>query len=193
VGQESWWLMSKLDWKHGRWGPDAETDLIFKAMRGWADRSGDWIDYYRFSSQYTSVDPVYDEASGEGRIYSPRVRIKTLHNTLIFGENQNTDMGFYFNDSLETIIAFDQFANVVMSYPDILASDFTKDRIYYNQKVFRVLSVNPRGKIQQRPTIIHISSTQLKPDELVDDQIFAQWSQPVNGLTLNNPGIAVLT
>lgn len=185
--------MSRLDWKRGRWNADTETDLIYKAMRGWADLAGDWIDYYRFNSEYTSLDPIYDEASGQGRIYEPRVRIKVLHNTLVFGENQNTDMGFYFNDTLETIVAFDQFANVVMSYPDILASNFTKDRIYYNQKVFRVLSVNPRGKIQQRPTLIHISSTQLKPDELVDDQIFAQWSQPTEGATLNNPGIATLT
>lgn len=169
--------MGRLDWKKGRWSADQETDRIYKAMRGWRDTSGDWIDYFRYNSAATIIDDIYDEATGEGRVYYPRVRIPVLHNILIYGENENTDMGFYYNDTLETICAFDQFAGVVFGYPDILVGDFLKDRIYYNQKVFRVLSVNPRGKIQERPTIIHISSTQLKPDELVDDQIFAQWSQ----------------
>lgn len=181
--------MGRLDWKKGRWSADTETDAIYKGMRGWADLAGDWIDYYRFDAESTTIDDIYDEANGKGRIYKPRVRVRTIHNTLVYGENQNTDMGFYYNDTLETIIAFDQFADVVMSYPEILTGDFLKDRIYYNQKVFRVLSVSPRGKIQQRPTLIHISSTQLKPDELIDDTIFAQWSQPVEGHTLNNPTI----
>lgn len=170
--------MGRLDWKHGRhFNADAETDRIYKAMRGWRDVSGDWIDYYRYNSASTQIDNVYDEATGQGRVYYPRVRIPTLHSVLIFGDNENTDMGFYFNDTLETTIAFDQFSGVLFNYPDILVGDFLKDRIYYNQKVFRVLSIEPRGKIQERPTLIHISSTQLKPDELVDDQLFVQWSQ----------------
>lgn len=169
--------MGRLDWKRGRFNADSETDRFYKAMRGWRDVSGDWIDYFRFNYANTILDDVYDEATGAGRLYFPRVRIPVLHNVLIFGDNQNTDMGFYFNDTLETIIAFDQFAGVVFNYPDILVGNFLKDRIYYNQKIFRVLQIEPRGKIQQRPTTIHISSTQVKPDELVDDTLFNQWSQ----------------
>lgn len=169
--------MGRTDWKKGRWSADQETDRIYKAMRGWRDVSGDWIDYFKFDQASTIIDPIYDEATGEGRVYLPRMRIPVLHNTIVFGDNQNTDMGFYFNDTLETICAFDQFAGVVYNYPDILVGAFLKDRIYYNQKVFRVTQIEPRGKIQERPTTIRISSTQLKPDELVDDQIFSQWSQ----------------
>lgn len=102
-----------------------------------------------------------------------------LHVTIIPGENQNTDMGFYFNDTLSIICAFDQFTRTGMDYADVLQGNYLKDRVYYNQKVFRTLSMTPRGKIQQRPTNIAIECTQMKPDELVQDTAYAPWSQPV--------------
>lgn len=168
--------MARIDWKKGRWTADQETDRIYKAMRGWRDVSGDWIDYYRYNEAATVIDPIYDEATGAGRIYGSRTRVPVLHVVLIVGDNENTDMGFYFNDTLEVICAFDQFTGVGMDYAEVKTGDYLKDRIYYNQKIFRVVQIQPRGKIQQRPTLIHISATQLKPDELVDDTLFAQWS-----------------
>lgn len=172
-------VMSRLDWKNGRWMADVETDLIYGAMRGWRDVSGDWVDYYKFNAAGTIVDDIYDEAIGAGRVYSPAVRIPVLHVTLTPGDNQNTDMGFYFNDTLNIICAFDQFIKTGMDYADVLQGNYLKDRVYYNQKVFRVLSMTPRGKIQQRPTMVAIDCTQLKPDELVDDTQFMPWAQPV--------------
>jgi hypothetical protein len=170
--------MSRLDNKRGRWTSDVETDQIYIAMRGWQGVAGDWIDYYKFNAPATSIDNIYDEAIAPGRQYETRVRIPVLHATIIAGENENTDMGFYFNDTLVIICAFDQFTKTGMDYADILQGDYLKDRIYYNQKVFKVLSMNPSGKIQQRPTMIRIEATQLKPDELVSDTQYAPWSQP---------------
>ena len=171
--------MSRLDNKIGRWTADVETDQIYTAMRGWRQVSGDWIDYYRFNAPATVIDDIFDEAVGEGRVYYPRIRIPVLHATIVAGENQNTDMGFYFNDTLVVIVAFDQFTRTGMDYADVLQGNYLKDRIYYNQKVFRTLSMVPSGKIQQRPTMIRIVATQLKPDELIDDTQYAPWSQPV--------------
>ena len=172
--------MSRLDWKNGKFTADNETDQIYTAMAGWRDVSGDWIDYFRLNASATQIDDIYDEAVGQGRIYYPAVRIPVLHVTLIPGDNQNTDMGFYYNDTLTIYVAFDQFTKTGMDYADVLEGNFLKDRVYYNQKVFRVLSMTPSGKIQERPTTIEISCTQLKPDELVNDTQDAPWSQPVN-------------
>jgi hypothetical protein len=172
--------MSRLDWKNGRWMADVETDQIYMAMRGWRDVSGDWVDYYRFDSVSTQLDPIYDEATGAGRIYSAAVRIPVLHVTLVPGENENTDTGFYYNDTLSIICAFDQFIRTGMDYADVLEGNYLKDRVYYNQKVFRVLAMSPKGKIQERPTMVGIDCTQLKPDELIDDTGFVPWSQQVN-------------
>jgi hypothetical protein len=169
--------MSRLDWKRGRFSADQETDRVYKAMRGWRDTSGDWLDYYRFDYASTVLDTVYDEAVGQGRIYKPRVRVPVLHVTVIYGENQNTDMGFYFNNGLHIICAFDQFTGVGMDYADIQNGNYLKDRIYYKQNVYRTIQMEPSGQIQERPTMVSIDATQLKPDELVDDKIFAQWSQ----------------
>src|SRR5215469_715695 len=68
-------IISRLDYKIGRWTADVETDQIYIAMEGWRQVSGDWIDYYRFNADATIVDNIYDEATGQGRIYSPPFRI----------------------------------------------------------------------------------------------------------------------
>lgn len=175
--------MSRLDWKNGRWMADVETDQIYGAMRGWRDVSGDWVDYFKYDASATLVDDIYDEAVGKGRVYKLAVRIPVLHVTLTPGDNQNTDMGFYYNDTLTIVCAFDQFVRTGMDYADVQQGNYLKDRVYYNQKVFRVLSMTPRGKIQERPTMVAIECTQLKPDELVDDQQFMPWSQPSTTFT----------
>lgn len=175
--------MSRLDGKKGRWTSDVETDQIYVAMKGWQQVAGTIVDYYRFNSLATQVDNIYDEATGDGRLYFPRVRVPVLHATIVAGENENTDMGFYFNDTLTILCAFDQFTKTGMDFADVLQGNYLKDRIYYNQKVFRVLAMNPSGKIQERPTMIRIDATQLKPDELIDDTQYAPWSQPVPTVT----------
>jgi hypothetical protein len=171
--------VSRLDGKRGRWTADVETDQIYTAMEGWRQTSGDWVDYYKFNAPSTTMNSIYDEANEQGRLYFPRIRIPVLHATVIAGENQNTDKGFYANDTLVVLCAFDQFVKSGMDFADVLQQNYLKDRIYYNQKVFRVLSMNPSGKIQERPTMIRVDATQLKPDELVEDSQFAPWSQPV--------------
>jgi hypothetical protein len=177
--------VSRLDAKRGKWSADTETDQIYMALEGWRQVSGDWVDYYRFNAPATEIDNIYDEATGQGRLYFPRVRIPVLHATIVAGENENTDMGFYFNDTLVILCAFDQFTKTGMDFADVLQGNYLKDRIYYNQKVFRTLMMNPSGKIQERPTMIRIEATQMKPDELVDDTAFMPWSQPV--LTVTTP------
>ena len=168
--------MGRLDWKRGRWSADQETDRMFKAMRGWRDVAGDWLDYYRFDQGATQIDPIYDEATG-GRIYNSPVRLPCLHVTSIKGENENSDMGFYYNDTLSAVISFEQFTGVGMSHADILNGDYLNDRVYYDQRIYRVTQLAVRGQIQQRDIIVGLDATQMKPDELVDDPQFSQWSQ----------------
>ena len=168
--------MARVDWKKGRFNSDSETDRMYKRMRGWRDVRGDWLDYYHLNEAGTSVDPIYDEATAPGRVYFPRVRVPVLHVTVQYGDNENTDMGFYFNNTLEALCAFDQFTGVGMDYADVKDGNYLKDRIYYKHEIYRVTQIVPKGQIQERPTLISISATQLKPDELADDALFAQWS-----------------
>lgn len=168
--------MSRLDWKRGRFSADLETDRIFKGLRGWRDVNGDWLNYYRFDSAATQLDPIYGEAIGTGRMYKSPVRMPCLHVTHLRGANENGTAGFYTNDDLDATIAFDLFLQMGMSYADIDTQNYLKDRVLYDTKVFRVTNIAVRGQIQERDIIVGLTATQCKPDELVDDQQFKQWS-----------------
>lgn len=168
--------MGRMDWKKGKNSPDRETDNIFRGLQGWQDVNGDWLDYYRYDEESTDIHPVYNEATGAGRIYKAPVRVPCLHITHLEGANQNTGYGFYTNDDLSATIAFDRFIQMGMTYADIETENYLRDRILYERKVFRVTQLSIRGQIQRRDILVGLTATQAKPDELVDDQLFAQWS-----------------
>jgi hypothetical protein len=168
--------MSRMDFKQGRFSADQETDRMFRGMRGWRDVNGDWMDYYRFDADATQVHPVYGEVIGQGRIYKPPVRMPCLHVTHLRGANENGTAGFYTSDDLDATIPFDLFLQMGMNYADIDTQNYLKDRVLYDTKVFRVTNIAVRGQIQERDVIVGVTAAQCKPDELVDDATFAQWS-----------------
>lgn len=167
--------MGYMDRKKGRFSADQETDRMFQGMRGWQDVNGDWLSYYRYDTANTVVDPVYGESIG-GRKYEAPVRVPCLHVTHIEGPQDNAPMGAYSNDDIDATIAFDLFMQMGMTYADIETNRYLKDRIIYERKVFRVTQLAIRGQIQRRDTIVGLTATQCKPDELVDDPQFSQWS-----------------
>lgn len=167
--------MSRADWKRGRFNADYETDKMFQGLRGWRDVNGDWLNYYRFNEDATTKN-FYGESTGSGRQYLAPVRVPCLHVTHLEGANDNARDGFYTNDDLDAIIAFDLFIQMGMSLADIETQRYLKDRVLYERKVFRVTQLAIRGQIQRRDTIVGLTATQCKPDELVDDAMFKQWS-----------------
>lgn len=168
--------MARVDRKRGRLNTDQATDSILHAMRGYAENQGDWITYYRFDASSTVMDPVYDEAIGQGLLYLPPVRVQCVHVIHVEGANENSDRGFYYNDDLDAKIAFDLFLEAGMTMADIQTGNYIKDRVLYDRKLFRVTQLAVEGQVQERDIIIGLSATQLKPDELVNDTQFADWS-----------------
>lgn len=167
--------MSRLDWKRGRFNADNETDRMFQGLRGWRDVNGDWLNYYRYNASATTSN-IYGESTGQGRVYLSPVRVPCIHVTYMPGANDNAEYGFYTNADLDAIIAFDLFTQMGMTLADIETQLYLKDRVLYERNVYRITQIAVRGKIQERPTIVGITATQCKPDELVDDAQFAQWS-----------------
>lgn len=175
--------MSRIDYKRGRFNPDQETDAIFGAMRGWQSVDGDWVNYFRFDEAHSEIHPIYDEPTGGGLMWLAPVRVEALHVTHVQGANEDSDRGFYYNDDLDVTVPFDLFIQAGMSMADIDTGNYLKDRVVYDRKVFRIKSISIRGQMQQRDIIVGITGTQLKPDELVWDQQFAQWA-PGGAMTL---------
>jgi hypothetical protein len=168
--------MARIDRKRGRINVDQSTDKMFQAMRGYAEVNGDWLTYFRYDDARTVSDDVYDEATGNGLIFKPPVRFQCLHVTHVEGGNEDSDRGFYYNDDLDATIAFDLFLQAGMEMADIQTGNYIKDRVLYDRKLFAVKQLAVQGQVQQRDIIVGLSATQLKPDELVNDVMFADWS-----------------
>ena len=146
-------------------------------MEGWRKSFGDVLRYYRYDSSASQMDPVYDEAVGAGRQYFPPLAVPCQHVTHLMGENEYGEYGMYYNDSLTGYISFSAFTGVGLTYADIETGNYLDDRVVYDRKVFRVTQLLIQGQIQQRDIIILLRASQMKPDELVDDPEFANWSQ----------------
>ena len=139
-------------------------------MRGWRDVWGDEVDYWHLDPGASASDDVYDEAIGVGRVFTGPTRLPVMHVVHGRGPNENGQTGFYYNDNLSFQVAFDLFVQSGMTLVDIDTGMYLKDRLVYDQKAFRVTKISPMGKIQRRPTVISIEATQIKSDELRDDQ-----------------------
>jgi hypothetical protein len=163
--------------KGGRFNTDAETLRMFDGMRGWENAYGDYILYFELNSQQTQYDDVYNEAIGVGRVYNNPIRLPCLHVTHMRGENENGEVGFYYNDDLTATVSSQMFQTSGMILARVDTGEYMRDRLVYDQKVFRVTKLSVLGQIQERDTIISIEATEVKPDELVDD---ADWSQYTN-------------
>lgn len=179
-----------MDYKRGRFNPDYETDKILGALDGFQAVDGDWADYYRFDSTLSQMDDVYDEPTGTGLAYLAPVRIQAIHVEHVEGANEDSENGFYYNDDLAAIVAFDKVLQAGMDYADIMTGNYIKDRMVYDRKVFRVRQISIRGQMQKRDIIVAISATQVKPDELVWDAQFAQWA-PGGAYTTNGPPLEI--
>lgn len=168
--------MGRIGWKGGRFNVDYETSEIYRGLRDWQRWTGDQVHYFRFAYDQSSVDPVYGEAnSPNGRIYFGPNLIPALHVIHVEGDNENTENGFYFNDSAHITLSFDQLKRTGLERMDLDTQNYLKDRFVYDTKVFRVTNVQILGQIQQKDIIVTIDGTQVKPDEMVNDLQFAQY------------------
>lgn len=145
-------------------------------MEGWRDTTGDFIRYYKYNEAGSEMDPVYDEATGTGRAYFAPLVVPCQHVIHVDGENEYGEYGMYYNDSLAATISFAAFTGVGLRLADIDNGTYLDDRVLYDRKIFRVTQLLVRGQIQQRDIIIALQGSQMKPDELVDDTVFAEWS-----------------
>ena len=101
--------------------------------------------------------------------------MQCIHVIHVEGANENSDLGFYYNDDLDAKIAFDLFLQAGMKMADIETGNYMKDRVLYDRKLFRVTQFAIEGQVQQRDIVVGLAATQLKPDELVNDSMFAAW------------------
>lgn len=179
--------MARIDWKRGRWGAEVETQQIADALRGYQPAFGDQISYFRFDLSRSVKDSIYDEAISTGRAFNGPVDIPVLHVIHDFGENTLEDAGLYTNDEIQVTCGFRQLSRTGLTHVDLRNGRYLRDRLAYDDKLFRVLGMSVHGQIVRSDIIITIRATQLKSDEIADDAMFRQYVQDPNRLGATGP------
>lgn len=179
--------MARIDWKRGRWGAEVETQQIADALRGYQPAFGDQISYFRFDLSRSVEHNVYDEATGTGRAFDGPVEVPVLHVIHDFGGNTLEEGGLYSNDEMEVVCGFRQLSRTGLTHADLRNGRYLRDRIAYDDKLFRVLEINVSGQIVRSDIVVSIRATQLKSDEIVDDQMFRQYVTDPNRLGATGP------
>ncbi|WPH58275.1 hypothetical protein SEA_LUCKYSOCKE_83 [Streptomyces phage LuckySocke] len=168
--------MSRIGWGAGRFNVDFETQEIYKGLRDWQRQTGDQAEYFRFAYEQSGKDPVYGEATGQGRVFFGPLLIPALH--VVHTESAVEEMpeGFTYHDRIHVTCSYDMLKRVGLSKMDIQTQNYLKDRVVYDNKVFRVYNVQILGQIQQKDIIVTFDGVQLKPEDMVNDSQFAQYS-----------------
>jgi hypothetical protein len=175
--------MGRVDFKRGRFSVGAETRSIEKGLRGYQSVAGDVVEYWRFHKELSSTDPVYDEATGLGKIFHGPFTLPVLHVVHLQGDDlAGETQGFYTNDTLRASAGFRQLARTGLTRLDIRTNAYLRDRIVYDEKVFRITRMTALGQIRRADLIVAIEATQVKADELVDDKQFAPWAVDPNAI-----------
>lgn len=170
--------MGRLDWKNGRFSADFEMNEINQSLRGWQAEFGDHVLYYRFWREESEESDIWSEASGVGRVWHPADEIEVLHATHVEGSSEDRSQGQYFNDTLYLTASFEQLRRMGMTEMDLQFNSYLNDRIVYDFRVFRVTRIQVLGQIQRRDAIVSIEGTQVKPDEMANDQGFEMFANP---------------
>lgn len=170
--------MARTDAKVGRFSVDYETNEINAAIRGWVGVNGDHLDYYRYDKADSIEDDIYDEGSGVGKEYLLIPSVPVLHVVHTEGTDEDLDTGWYYNDLLHVTASVDMLRHIGYQDLDLQTGSFLKDRIQYDDKIFRVTGIKVLGQVQRRDIIVTMDATQVKWDELVDDAQFARWATP---------------
>lgn len=171
-------MWSRADWKRGRFGINAETTAIHRALRGWQARTGDSVTYFRFQRAESEMHDVYDEATGAGRVFYGRWQVPALHVTHVeAGNTDPRDSGLYVTDTLRVVLEFDQLAKFGLTAIDIRHGSYQRDRIAYDGLLYGVQQVTVLGQMRRRDVIVSIDAVQIHNDELVNDPAFIAYQQ----------------
>ena len=71
---------------------------------------------------------------------------------------------------------YDTLEKSGLAHTDFESHKYLRDRIVYNNKVFRVTNMSVMGALQQRDIIVSVDAEHVRPDELVGDTQFERWS-----------------
>lgn len=143
---------------------------------------GQEVQWYFYDPETSVYDDVYGEGEGSGsggRRWKGPIPIPVLSAVRQEGFKVISDDGKYVLDSLDLRLSYEQVRRVGLA-PDLDQSTEThqNDRIVYDNRVFGIRNIQITGQFEQagRDVMARVLCVQVRPDELVNDPDFKQWS-----------------
>ncbi|MFI1796558.1 hypothetical protein ACH427_04260 [Streptomyces sp. NPDC020379] len=167
--------MSRADRKRGRWSPAAESSRIDRGLRSWAARTGDTVDWFRFSPETSQRDDIYDEGTGTGRAFWGPLSVPVLNAYRDQGTADRTERGLYQVAPLSVTASLRQLERVGITEPGLLNYRYLRDWIGYDGRLFRMEKIDVLGRLRRRDAIVALTLTEVKADEITSDPMFATY------------------
>lgn len=167
--------MSRLDHKLGRFSPAYEAREFGGAMLGHFQNWGDWCEYYRYQDDRSAEHDVYDEPTATGRWFRGPLRLPVMSMVREEGMPYNRDAGLYWTDTAFMTIPWAGLVRAGLWTMDVDHAAYVKDRVVYDDRVFRVSRIQIHGQIRRRDMTGVITANQMKPAELRTDAQFERW------------------
>ncbi|MEU5425164.1 hypothetical protein AB0H73_06100 [Streptomyces olivoreticuli] len=167
--------MSRADRKRGRWSMAAESSRIDQGLRSWAARTGDSVDWFRFSPATSQMDDVYDEGTGTGRSFWGPITVPILNAYRDQGTADRTERGFYQVAPLSITASLRQMERVGITEPDLLNYRYLRDWIGYDGRLHRLEKLDVLGRFRRRDAIVALTLTELMADEITSDPMFSAY------------------
>jgi hypothetical protein len=169
----------------GRFDADFETDeLLIGVDTDLKNPVGTSALWYIYDPINTVLDPIYDvgqDITGGvgGKAWTGPFTIPVVRAVIDQGEARTSAVGFYNADTLHLTFNIED----VQKYaPNIIIRPDTnnRDRIVWRGQVYRPFSIQERGIIAERFTILSVDCIQVMPEEMVNDaQFFTSASSTV--------------
>ena len=169
----------------GRFDADFETDeLLIGVDTDLKNPVGTSALWYIYDPINTVLDPIYDvglDVTGGvgGKAWTGPFTIPVVRAVIDQGEARTSAAGFYNADTLHLTFNIED----VQKYaPNIIIRPDTnnRDRIVWRGQVYRPFSIQERGIIAERFTILSVDCIQVMPEEMVNDaQFFTSASSTV--------------
>lgn len=177
--------------RQGRFSvPSEHASIISGTTTELVKTVGTTIEWWKFDSANTTVDPIYDVGgnSGAGRMWKTPLIIPVVNAHLEQGVSIQTDRGLYNADQLTIIINVDviesklnfygaNYNNIPeLSNVEINPDSYLRDRIVFRHEVFTPIRVLPEGIIQNNYTLLRVQCNQVNAEELVNDSQFQHFA-----------------
>lgn len=165
----------------GRFDADFETDdLLVGVDTDLKNPVGTSALWYIYDPVNTVLDPIYDvgqDVTGGvgGKRWTGPFNIPVVKALIDQGQARTSSVGFYNADTLHLTFNIEDVAKYA---PNIIIRPDTnnRDRVVWRGQVYRPFSIQERGIIADRFTILSVDCIQVMPEEMINDTQFWSYS-----------------